>query len=229
MTAASTLNILQRINAVMKELDYLQKEKKSGMQYSYVSHDKVAKAINPLLVKHGIVCYPTDYKVTQEGNRTQLQCKVVFVNIDDRFDQIIVDSLGYGIDSQDKGPGKAISYAFKYALLKTFVLETGDDPDNDQHVKFEPPAPKNITPHDDQPRPSEFPSVTGTPGASKAAFRAPYTKMERAIRDAPTMRALKDLWKDNAADIDEWPPDSVDSIKREFSDRRKELEKALAA
>jgi hypothetical protein len=53
--------------------------------------------------------------------------------------------------------------------------------------------------------------------------------MERAIRDAPTMRALKDLWKDNAADIDEWPPDSVDSIKREFSDRRKELEKALAA
>jgi hypothetical protein len=213
----------------MQELDYLQKEKKSGMQYSFVSHDKVTGAIRPLLVKHGIACWPAAMDVKQEGNRTQLQCKVIYANIDDPEDCIEVESIGYGIDAQDKGPGKAISYAMKYAHLKTFSLETGDDPDNDQHVKFEPPALKNITPHDDQPRPSEFPTVTGTPGASKAAFREPYSKMERAIRDAPTMRALKDLWKDNAADIDEWPPDSVDSIKREFSDRRKELEKALAA
>ena len=58
MTQASTLNILQRINAVMQELDYLQKEKKSGMQYSFVSHDKVTGAIRPLLVKHGIACWP---------------------------------------------------------------------------------------------------------------------------------------------------------------------------
>jgi hypothetical protein len=225
----TTKNILQRINAVMQELDYLQKEKKSGMQYSYVSHDKVAKAINPLLVKHGIVCYPTDYKVAQEGNRTQLQCKVVFVNIDDRSDQIIVDSLGYGIDSQDKGPGKAISYAFKYALLKTFVLETGDDPDNDQHVKFEPPALVKAAAEPEEPRPSDHPSVTGTPGASKSAFREAYSKMEQAIRNAPTVRAVKDLWKDNASDIDEWPPDFVDSIKVEFGTRKRELEKALAA
>jgi len=214
MTAASTLNILQRINAVMKELDYLQKEKKSGMQYSYVSHDKVAKAINPLLVKHGIVCYPTDYRVTQEGNRTQLQCKVVFVNIDDRSDQIIVDSLGYGIDSQDKGPGKAISYAFKYALLKTFVLETGDDPDNDQHVKFEPPV---------------MVAANGTPGASKAAMRGPYDTMVKAIRNAASVNALKSWYQSNVTDIDALPPDFLDELRVEYNDRLSELKASVAA
>jgi hypothetical protein len=38
----------------------------------------------------------------------------------------------------DKGPGKAVSYAFKYALLKVFCLETGDDPDNDANARYEP-------------------------------------------------------------------------------------------
>ena len=161
MTQASTLNILQRINAVMQELDYLQKEKKSGMQYSFVSHDKVTGAIRPLLVKHGIVCWPTDYNIKQEGNRTQLQCKVIYASVDDRADSIIVDSFGYGIDAQDKGPGKAISYAMKYAHLKTFSLETGDDPDQDQHVKFEPPV---------------MVAANGTPGASKAASRDVYSE-----------------------------------------------------
>lgn len=223
MTAASTPNILQRINAVMKELDYLQKEKKSGMQYSFVSHDKVTGAIRPLLVEHGIACWPSAMEVKQEGNRTQLQCKIVFASIDDPADCIEVESIGYGIDSQDKGPGKAISYAVKYAWLKTFALETGDDPDNDQNVKFEPRQPE------EEARPSEHPSVTGTPGASKAAFREPFAEMQRAIHNAASVRALKDLWKNNAAEIDEWPPDFVDNIKNIFGARRKELEAQLAA
>jgi hypothetical protein len=45
-------------------------------------------------------------------------------------------SFGYGIDDQDKGAGKAMSYAVKYALLKTLGLETGDDPDENQDAQF---------------------------------------------------------------------------------------------
>jgi hypothetical protein len=33
----------------------------------------------------------------------------------------------HALDNGDKAPGKAISYATKYALLKTFLLETGED------------------------------------------------------------------------------------------------------
>lgn len=225
----TTKNILQRINAVMQELDYLQKEKKSGMQYSFVSHDKVTGAIRPLLVKHGIVCWPHSLDVKQEGNRTQLLCKVIYASVDDPRDNIDVESFGYGIDSQDKGPGKAMSYAMKYAHLKTFSLETGDDPDNDQHVKFEPPARVAVKAEPEEPRPTEFPSVTGTPGASKAEKRDPYAEMTKAIRNAPSMRELKALWNDNSAEIDEFPPDWVDTLKDEYRTRLAELKKALAA
>ena len=88
------------------------------------------------MVKWGIVYFPRLMKVEQVGNRTQIQMSVRFVSVDDKDDFIDVTTAGYGIDDQDKGPGKAISYSIKYALLKTLGLETGDDPDEDQHSTF---------------------------------------------------------------------------------------------
>lgn len=132
---SKTLNIAQRINAAMAEVDYIQKEKKQGMNYSIVSHDAVTAKVRPILQGHGIVYYPRDLNVIQNGNRTEAVFKVRFENIDDRTDFIDVDTMGYGVDPQDKGPGKAISYGVKYALLKVLGLETGDDPDEVQDAK----------------------------------------------------------------------------------------------
>lgn len=123
------LNIAQRINAVMGEVDYIQKEKKDGMQYRIVSHDAVTAKVRPILQKHGVVYYPRNMTVENVGNRTQSYFDVRFENIDDRSDFIDVATFGYGVDGQDKGPGKAMSYGVKYALLKVLGLETGDDPD----------------------------------------------------------------------------------------------------
>lgn len=126
------LNIAQRISAVMAEVDYIQKEKKEGMQYRIVSHDAVTAKVRPILHKNGIVYYPKDMVVEQVGNRTQAMFNVRFENIEDRADFIDVATFGYGVDGQDKGPGKAMSYGVKYALLKVLGLETGDDPDTVQ-------------------------------------------------------------------------------------------------
>ena len=41
------------------------------------------------------------------------------------------DLLGDGSDPDDKGVYKAIAGAQKYALMKTFLVETGDDPERD--------------------------------------------------------------------------------------------------
>lgn len=125
-------NIAQRINAAMADVDYIQKEKKPGMNYSIVSHDAVTAKVRPILQKHGVVYYPRNMQVEQNGNRTQATFDVRFENIDDRSDFIDVATFGYGADPQDKGPGKAMSYGVKYALLKVLGLETGDDPDEVQ-------------------------------------------------------------------------------------------------
>mgnify|MGYP000377386136 CR=1 FL=1 len=133
---ADKLNVHQRLAAAMSEVTYIQKEQKQGMKYTIVSHDVVTAKVRPVLLKHGIVYYPIDMIHSNNGNRAEVQLSVRFVNIDDASDCFDVCSLGYGIDSQDKGPGKAISYAVKYALLKAMGLETGDDADHDniEHI-----------------------------------------------------------------------------------------------
>ena len=131
------MNIHQRLAKAMERVTYIKKDKKSGMNYSIVSHDAVTAKVRPALLEAGIVYYPVNVKHAQNGNRTEVAMTVRFVNAEWPQDYFDVQSFGYGIDSQDKGPGKAMSYAVKYALLKTLGLETGDDPDHDQQTEHE--------------------------------------------------------------------------------------------
>lgn len=218
MTATTSPNILQRLNAVMTEVDYIQREQKQGMRYKIVSHDKVTALVRPALVKHGVVYWPSGFQITQNGNRTQLQCKVVFANMDNTSDRIEVDTAGYGIDDQDKGPGKAISYAVKYALLKALGLETGDDPDLDQDTTHKP-----------EPEAPRLGLTEGTQGASKAGNRSTYDTLVKGIRNAPTLTSLNAWQKNNAVEIDKLPSDWVDELRVEFMDKKSELTKGLAA
>lgn len=133
-----SMSLAQRMHLVMTRVDYIQKQpKKQGMNYSFVSHDSVTALIREHTVACGIIYYPLNEsaKFTVDGNRCQLVMAVRFESIDDADDFKDVLGIGFGIDPGDKGPGKAISYATKYALLKAFGLETGDDPDQDQNVQ----------------------------------------------------------------------------------------------
>lgn len=125
-------NIYQRMAEVMKTVAYVQKEeKKVNNQYTFVSHDAVTAKLRPALIENGILPVVTVKKHLQDGNRTEVLIGVRYVNIDKPEEYVEVEAFGYGIDPSDKGPGKAVSYAVKYALLKTFCLETGDDPERD--------------------------------------------------------------------------------------------------
>lgn len=145
----ATGNIYQRMAAVMMELDYIRKDRevKAGKEtYRAVSHDYVVSKARPVMLKHGVIALPRDYEVTDQpdretkyGNkmyRVRLTCMVRFQNINDRDDFVDVPSFANGEDSQDKAPGKAISMAIKYALLKGLMLETGDR--EEERVESEP-------------------------------------------------------------------------------------------
>src|SRR4029077_15026588 len=45
---------------------------------------------------------------------------------------ITVKVAGEGLDSGDKAPYKAMTGALKYALLQSFLLATGDDPEEER-------------------------------------------------------------------------------------------------
>lgn len=131
-------NIYQRLNAIMIDVRAVNKQdKKVNNQYKFVSHDSVSKVLHDPLANHGVMMIPTITDLQQDGNRTAVQMEIAFVNIDKPEDRLCVNYWGYGIDQQDKGIGKAVSYAVKYCLLKTFCLETGDDVEKD-NVDYRP-------------------------------------------------------------------------------------------
>ena len=140
-TKEKVLNIHQRLNAVMADVNYTKKDKKIEIgkgSYSVTGHDAVTKLIHPLLVKHKISLIPTVVEMTQEGNRTRVLMSFDWVNIDAPKDYFTNQCVSYGVDNQDKGPGKSISYAQRFITLKTLHLETGERDVEEDDVDFSP-------------------------------------------------------------------------------------------
>lgn len=138
-TKEKVLNVHQRLNAIMGDVDYIKKNKSikiGGGGYSVVGHDSVTALIHPLLVKYGVTLIPSVKEVLQEGNRTSVKMEFSWINIDDPKDCIINFCAGYGIDQQDKGIGKAISYAQKNIILKTLHIETGERDIEEDDIDF---------------------------------------------------------------------------------------------
>ena len=134
-------NIFQKINEVMKNIEYLTKDDKvefGTTKYKAISEEKVTTAVREQLVKQGIVIIPIQQESeNKELTRTEKSVNMLtsvhtryrIQNIDDVNDFIEVESNGTGVDTQDKGVGKAMTYAYKYMLLRTFAIPTGEDPD----------------------------------------------------------------------------------------------------
>jgi hypothetical protein len=125
----SELNIYQRINAVMKEVEYVRKDAKV-QGYSAVTHDMVTAVLRGSMVKHGIVVQLVSmmlYSGTYD---------VHFVNIDKPEERATITLDAHAADNGDKAPGKCASYATKHAMLKLFSLETGEnDESRVEHLK----------------------------------------------------------------------------------------------
>lgn len=127
----------------MEEISYIQKsDKKVNNQYTFIGHDAVTAALHPLMVKNGITCLTSVTSHNQDGNRTEATIELILTNVDDPQDQVTIKGFGHGIDSQDKGAGKAVSYAVKMLLLKSFMLETGD---RDNEADLVDHTPQEIT------------------------------------------------------------------------------------
>lgn len=144
------MNIYQRINEVRKAIGYVQKDKDVGFgksSYRAVTHDAVTGMVRSALIEHGIVIVPSVISATfhpaemvtslgDDGKEHTLTAKqrlyeatfqIEFVNVENPEDRIVTQQTAHALDNGDKAPGKAMSYATKYAILKLFNIETGED------------------------------------------------------------------------------------------------------
>jgi hypothetical protein len=143
------MTIFEKMLAITAELQTVAKNLMVGEgrnQYKAVSEGDVLAAVKPLEIKYGVYSYPVKRTVIDSGEivsknvykgeeketrRLWLRVETVyrFVNTEAPDEYIEITTYGDGVDSQDKAPGKAMTYADKYALLKAYKIMTGDDPD----------------------------------------------------------------------------------------------------
>jgi len=151
----SNTHLIAAIGKVMAGVGFVQKAGKNEFHgYKYATEGDAINALRPHLIENGLVIVSDvlDCKGPDEYGNTTV--RVAYTIMHESGESMTCHFFGCGNDKNkngigDKGLYKALTGANKYFLLKTFQLETGDDPERDENqAEFvaAPPKPKPTTP-----------------------------------------------------------------------------------
>lgn len=133
---------------LVKVLASVENVEKSGwnshQKYKYITEEDVLTAVKKALITNKVFIAQSskilDVKeidgtdprtgATKKSFLTTVETTHTFID-GDSGESLSVMSTGQGHDSLDKGVYKAITGANKYFFMKTLMLSTGDDPEND--------------------------------------------------------------------------------------------------
>lgn len=198
------MNIFEKLIEVRKVVPYLQKDT-AGYQFKYVSSSQTLGALREKMDEMGLLLVPKIVKVrvsdhqTKSGNQeyfTEIWSHFTWVNAEKPEETVKCPWYGQGLDSGEKGVGKAATYAEKYFLLKFFNIATDkDDPDAQQGNKPPANAPRDMTPK----QKSTIEGKIKDSGFDRELFKG-------LLIDAGKIKSsLNDLSKRQASDmIDKW-------------------------
>ena len=151
----SDMNLYQKIQAVSNEIKNIEKNMTVGKgSYSYkaVQDIDVTLEVKEAETKYKLVSIPIKQelvkseiiKVVKDGGGESIQYMDIvkmtlkIINLEKTDEFVDVESFGRGLDSGDKGFGKASTYARKYALLNAYKIATGEDPDENRSKEQTP-------------------------------------------------------------------------------------------
>lgn len=133
------LTLYQKIHAIMSEIDKIEKTtqiKFNSTNYWATDETKVLEVVRPKLIEQKLIILPVEQIRCENGNKTTVDTTYEIIDTE-TGDKIRVVSGGSGVDTQDKGVGKAQTYAEKYLLLKVFLIPTGNDPDKTSSAELD--------------------------------------------------------------------------------------------
>jgi hypothetical protein len=137
---AGITSLAAKLAYVMSQIRYIQKRGRNKFHgYNYATEADVNDRVREVLAEQRIIMVPnlksTEMRETKTKNGdTEYIARVNmnFTFIDgDSGEQITLSMSGEGQDRGDKAIYKAISGTQKYALMKLFMIPTGDDPEAD--------------------------------------------------------------------------------------------------
>ena len=158
--------IIKKVNSDARLVPDLMKSEK-GNNFRAVSESAILDVINPILEENGIF-YTIEIKEQHldireafgsKGKKLQFIASLTMkLNFHQSMSGSIIEapmfeteSVGMGIDDNDKAMGKAYTYALKYALLKLFRLRYSDDPDAKASEPLYLDKPREKASKDEQP------------------------------------------------------------------------------
>jgi len=142
------MNIYQRLNEIRKAVAYVQKDKKvgEGGGYMAVTHDAVTRLTRDAMIEHGVMIVPSLIRAQTVLTGTTTAKGIPFVryeatyefrvlNVEDKEDCFAIQIESHALDQGDKAPGKALSYAKKYCVLKLLEIESGEEEEEREFQK----------------------------------------------------------------------------------------------
>lgn len=147
------MNLYEKIQAVSNAVKNIEKNMQIGTgnyKYKAVQDRDVIFAINPAETENKLVSIPIKQELInsevirtmKEGKETltfvdTIKMTTRIIDLEDTTQFIDIESFGKGVDSGDKGFGKASTYARKIALLNAYKIATGEDPDAEKSKEIE--------------------------------------------------------------------------------------------
>jgi len=128
--------------------------------YKAVADSMVRNELKDAMVKNGLVILPIVVQATTKIDRWEEETKygtkrkkqsiltdahTKYLLLHTSGESIELSGYGQGVDTQDKGAGKATTYALKNVLLDTFLVIKGDEMDTDATHSNDIEVPKIYT------------------------------------------------------------------------------------
>jgi hypothetical protein len=142
--------VYEAMAAVMADVDHVAKRERNtqGRGYNFRGIDSVVNAVGPALRTHKVIVVPSvqEYhygEILSGKERTPMghaRVIVAYTFYGPDGDSIVASAAGEAFDSGDKATPKAMSVAFRTALLQALALPT-DEPDPDSQSYERAPAP----------------------------------------------------------------------------------------
>lgn len=154
VTTEALPTVHQAWAAVMADLRELAKGERNAHQgFNFRGIDAVMNAVGPVLRRHRVLVTPRvdsyEYGSVEVGTkRTQMghvRVLVTYTFHGPAGDSLPAQAPGEAMDSGDKATAKAMSVAFRTALLQALALPT-DEPDPDSQVYERAPAREQVPP-----------------------------------------------------------------------------------
>lgn len=174
------MKVYEAINKVQRALaaEGISKGRRNQQQgYNFRGIDDIYNVVSPLLGANGLCILPrvlsrecTERQTAKGGTLFYVVCEVEFDFVcTEDGSKHTVKTYGEAMDSADKATNKAMSAAYKYAVMQAFAIPTEGDNDADAHT------------HDVKPALTEVQMVQRLRSAAmqgEAALRAAYDELQ---------------------------------------------------